>query len=170
MKKILFILILMLCSTQLFATNYTVAAVPVSAPAGFSGVVYTHTFAATRGLDTVYCPFTLTKSLDSIYVVAVTYKTHADSIFKIGVRLRQSPNNTSWKLTTIGTDSTTWDTPTQITLATAKVQDFSISPSTTTYRLYPYNQLMIVGLATLGSTAPNDVGSVIKIYLYTRIK
>jgi hypothetical protein len=160
MKKLLILLIF--CFVQLEAGNWTLPAKDAPNVPGFSGLVYTHTFDG--GADTAYCPFNEVKKGDSTFVSIVAYKM-VDSIYNMSLRLLQSSNNTSWRVTNLFTDSTTWALAnTNISAATAKVQDFSLTPVANPYRLYPYNKLMLVTGAT------SDTGAVVKVYIYQHIK
>lgn len=112
---------------------------------GFSNVAkYTGTAPATAtAADTAFLLFSnpiTGNERDSLLLVVHSYSSAAARA-SMSVRFQQSMNNTTWKTTTLGTDSTTYATV-ATTLATAATNEFQIGNFR--YNTYPYNRILII--------------------------
>lgn len=112
---------------------------------GFVFWRFSHTFVAAT--DTVYMtlpPVRPKVGEDTTRYVVNVYTTSANGdSTDVGVRWRYSSDNLNWKLTTLGTDSTTWastETGTAATLNSVRI----IKSDHGGYQ--PYESLMLVGI------------------------
>lgn len=142
---------------DIYATNQTATSVTLSQPLGWgtSGAQkFTVNMASNyTAIDTAYLPFTLTSTMDSVDLIILTRPSRHDSSINLQFRFEQSPNNLTWKTTTLGTDSTTWGASAfaDSTLAGAVVNRISIGYLR--YGTYPYNRLKIMQPVKTGTAA-----------------
>lgn len=106
--------------TQTLATQYTKTHTAVSAPGGYNYLQWTHTLAI-WAVDTVFVPLKVgftTDPHDTILTVVniATLRAAADSKLVITVGYQYSGDGTNWSsITTLGTDSTTWEPGSAVT-------------------------------------------------------
>jgi hypothetical protein len=146
----------------------TVKSVGYTQANGVTVTYFTHVF-ATR-TDTILANVviggkTVTPAIPFCLYIG-TSRGATDSALSISVRWEHSPDGVNWQSSTIGTDSTTWFTPTTTVITGVlyynsynyKIQAFPINGTNGITGYHPYNRVVI-----MGRTA-NTVGTRVKVW------